>query len=80
MTPQGHKYLYTCPSSNNDHAEEFSFDLVQHEEDHDELAFTGYFHLTSERTNLGATFGMDITPAGRARIHQESDGSDVYFY
>jgi hypothetical protein len=80
VTPQGHKYLYTCPSSNTDHAEEFSFDPVKPDTDDDELAFTGYFRLTSVRTHLAAAFGMDITPAGRARIHQESPGSRVYFY
>lgn len=77
VTPQGHKYLYTCPSSNGDHAEEFSIVPV---ESPDEFTFTGYVNLSSVRTNMGATFGSDITPAGRARIHQESGGSNVYFY
>jgi CotH kinase protein len=80
VTPQGHKYLYTCPSSNTDHAEEFSFDPVKPDNDGDELAFTGYFRLTSVRTHLAAAFGMDITPGGRARIHQELPGSRIYFY
>jgi hypothetical protein len=44
------------------------------------LAFTGYFNLTSVRTNMGAAFGEDITPAGRARIHQEPGGSKLYLY
>jgi len=79
VTPQGHKYLYTCPSSNTDHAEEFSIVPVRPQDD-DDLAFTGYFNLSSIRTNMGATFGEDITPAGRARIHQEPGGSKVYFY
>jgi hypothetical protein len=79
VTPQGHKYLYTCPSSNTDHAEEFSIVPVRPQDD-DEFSFTGYFNLSSVRTNMGATFGTDITPAGRARIHQEPGGSKVYFY
>jgi hypothetical protein len=77
VTPQGHKYLYTCPPSNIDHAEEFSMVPV---ESPDEFTYTGYFNLSSIRTHMGATFGTDITPAGRARIHQESGGSKVYFY
>jgi hypothetical protein len=77
VTPQGHKYLYTCTPSNNDHAEEFSIVPV---EAPDEFTFTGYFKLSSVRTNMGATFGSDITPALRARIHQESSGSNVYVY
>jgi hypothetical protein len=79
VTPQGHKYLYTCPSSNTDHAEEFSIVPVRPEDD-DEFSFTGYFNLSSVRTNMGAAFGTDITPAGRARVHQEPGGSKVYFY
>ena len=79
VTPQGHKYLYTCPPSNTDHAEEFSIVPVRPQDD-DEFSFSGYFNLTSVRTNMGAAFGEDITPAGRARIHQEPGGSKVYFY
>ena len=77
VTPQGHKYLYTCPPNNNDHAEEFSIVPV---ESPDAFTFTGYFKLSSVRTNMGARFGSDITPAGRARIHQEPSGSKVCFY
>jgi hypothetical protein len=77
VTPQGHKFLYTCPPSNSDHAEEFSIVPV---ESPDAFTFTGYFNLSSVRTSMGATFGEDITPAGRARIHQEPGGSKVYFY
>jgi len=80
VTPQGHKYLYTCPSSNTDHAEEFSFEPVAPDNDNDAFAFTGYVRLTSVRTHLAAAFGTDITPGGRARIHQELPGSKVYFY
>ncbi len=83
VTPQGHKFLYTCPPSNTDHAEEFSIVPVKPQDlddADDELAFTGLFNLASVRTFMGATFGEDITPAGRARIHQEPGGSKVYFY
>ena len=45
-----------------------------------DFAYSGYFRLVSVRTNLKATFGMDLTPAGRARVHQEPVGSRVYFY
>jgi hypothetical protein len=77
VTPQGHKYLYTCAPNNNEHAEEFRIVPV---ESPDEFTFTGYFKLSSVRTGMAATFGMDITPAGRARIHQETGGSKAYFY
>ncbi len=83
LTPQGHKFLYTCPASNTDHAEEFSIVSVEPQDPDDaadELAFTGYFNLTSVRTNMGAAFGEDITPAGRARVHQEPGGSKLYLY
>ena len=79
-TPQGHKYLYTCPPANSEHAEEFSFVPVKHPTDNDELAFTGYFNLSSVRTGLEAKFGDDITPGGRARVYQSSDGSNLYLY
>ena len=77
VTAQGHKYLYTCPPINNDHAEEFSIVPV---DSPDAFTFSGYFKLTSVRTGLRATFGLDTTPAGRARIHQDSDGSRLYLY
>jgi CotH kinase protein len=80
VTPLGHKYLYTCPPANGEHAEEFSFVPVKHPTDNDELAFTGYFNLSSVRTHLEAKFGDDITPGGRARVYQSSDGSKLYFY
>jgi len=79
VTPQGHKYLYTCLPSNTDHAEEFAIVPVRPQDD-DEFSFSGYFNLTSVRTNMGAAFGEDITPAGRARIHQEPGGSKLYLY
>jgi hypothetical protein len=76
LTGQGHKLLYTCPPSNADHSEEFSIEPV----DSDAFTFTGYFKLSSVRTNQNATFGLDITPAGRARVHQDPGGSNVYVY
>ncbi|MGH3766017.1 MAG: CotH kinase family protein [Pseudonocardiaceae bacterium] len=77
VTGQGHKYLYTCAASNNDHAEEFSIVPV---DTPDNFTFTGYFKLASIRTNLCATYGSDATPAGRPRIYQDSGGSKLYFY
>ncbi len=79
VTPQGHKYLYTCAPSNVDHSEEFSI-IPSGGSSPDDFTFTGYFRLASIRTNQRATFGLDITPAGRARVHQEPGGSKVYFY
>jgi hypothetical protein len=46
----------------------------------DDFRFTGYFRLASVRTNLRATYGVDLTPGGRARVHQEAGGSRLYFY
>jgi hypothetical protein len=77
VTDQGHKYLYTCAPANVDHAEEFSIDPV---DSPDAFTFTGYFKLASVRTQERATYGLDITPGGRARVHQEPDGSTIYFY
>jgi hypothetical protein len=77
LTGQGHKLLYTCPPINNEHSEEFSMEPV---DSPDAFTFTGYFRLKSIRTNQRATFGLDITPAGRARVHQETGGSNVYMY
>jgi hypothetical protein len=76
-TEQGHKYLYTCPTNNNDHAEEFSVTPV---DTPDSFTFSGYFNLVSLRTNLGVTYGTDTTPAGRPRIYQDPGGSRLYFY
>jgi CotH kinase protein len=77
VTGEGHKYLYTCPATNNDHAEEFSIEPVDTPDTH---TFSGYFKLASVRTGLGATYGSETTPAGRPRIYQDSDGSTLYFY
>jgi hypothetical protein len=76
-TEQGHKYLYTCPTNNNDHAEEFAVTPV---DTPDSFTFSGYFNLVSLRTNLGVTYGSDTTPAGRPRIYQDPGGSRLYFY
>ena len=77
VTEQGHKYLYTCPAKNDDHAEEFSIVPV---DTPDRFTFSGYFKLASVRTGLGAVYGSETTPAGRPRIYQDSDGSTLYFY
>jgi hypothetical protein len=78
VTPQGHKYLYTCAPNNTDHAEEFL--IVPSGSVPADFRFTGYFRLASGRTNLRATYGSDLTPGGRARVHQEAGGSRLYFY
>jgi hypothetical protein len=77
VTDQGHEYLYTCASANVDHSEEFSILPV---DSPDPFTFTGHFKLASVRTHAQATYGLDITPGGRARVHQEPDGSSLYFY
>lgn len=77
FTPQGHKYLYTCAPANNDHAEEFS---IVASGSPNPFTFNGYFRLASVRTGLRATYGDDLTPGGRARVHQESGGSKISFY
>ncbi len=77
LTSQGHKLLYTCPPTNNEHSEEFSIEPV---DSPDAFTFTGYFKLKSIRTNQRATFGLDLTPGGRARVHQDPGGSNVYLY
>jgi hypothetical protein len=76
-TPQGHKYLYTCPTNNTGHAEEFTITPV---DTPDSFTFSGYFQLTNVRTGLGVAYGTETTPGGRPRIYQDSAGSKVYFY
>jgi hypothetical protein len=76
-TPQGHKCLYTCPTVDNEHAEEFSVAPV---DTPDPFTISGYFRLVSVRTGLGATYGADPTPAGRPRIYQDTDGTKLSFY
>jgi hypothetical protein len=44
------------------------------------FAYTGYFNLVSVRTGEMAKYGLDLTPGGRARVHQELPGSNLYFY
>jgi hypothetical protein len=77
VTGPGHKYLYTCPTKNDDHAEEFSIEPV---DTPDKFTLSGYFKLASVRTGLGAVYGSETTPAGRPRVYQDSDGSNLYFY
>src|SRR5262249_44045906 len=81
VTSQGHKYLYTCAANNVDHAEEFSivpFDTP------DQFTFSGYFKLSSIRTNLRAAYGStDAAPgSGMPRVYQDVDpnGSNLYLY
>ncbi len=45
-----------------------------------DFAYSGYFRLVSARTNLHATYGVDLTPGGRARVHQEPLGSRICLY
>ena len=82
VTPQGHKYLYTCAPSNGEHAEEFRISpvpvpITDPANPPGRFAYTGYFNLVSVRTTEMAKFGLDITPAGRARVHQELPGSNL---
>ena len=76
-TAAGHKYLYTCPTTNTDHAEEFSITPV---DTPDGFTFSGYFQLVSVRTKLGVAYGTETTPGGRPRVYQDTDGSRLYFY
>lgn len=85
VTPQGHKYLYTCAPSNGQHAEEFTIapvpvPVTDPANPPGRFAYTGYFNLVSGRTTEMAKFGLDLTPGGRARVHQELPGSNLYFY
>ena len=76
-TQQGHKYLYTCPTNNTDHAEEFTITPV---DTPDSFTFSGYFQLASVRTRLGVAYGTETTPGGRPRIYQDPNPSKLYFY
>jgi len=76
-TQQGHKYLYTCPTNNTDHAEEFTITPV---DTPDSFTFSGYFQLASVRTRLGVAYGTETTPGGRPRIYQDPNASKLYFY
>jgi hypothetical protein len=85
VTPQGHKYLYTCTPSNGEHAEEFTIvpvpvPVTDPANPPGRFAYTGYFNLVSVRTTEMAKYGLDLTPGGRARVHQELPGSNLYFY
>jgi hypothetical protein len=85
VTPQGHKFLYTCAPSNGSHAEEFTIapvpvPITDVANPPGRFAYTGYFNLVSVRTTEMAKFGLDLTPGGRARVHQELPGSNLYFY
>jgi hypothetical protein len=85
VTPQGHKYLYTCAPSDGEHAEEFTIvpvpvPVTDPANPPGRFAYTGYFNLVSVRTTEMAKYGLDLTPGGRARVHQELPGSNLYFY
>ncbi len=77
LTPAGHKFFYSCPPNNTDHAEEFAIEPVDAP---NEFTFSGYFKLKSIRTDERATYGDDLTPSRRGRVHQEPGGSALYFY
>lgn len=77
LTGQGHKFLYTCMPNNTDHSEEF---LIEPVDAPNEFTFSGYFKLKSVRTDERATYGDDLTPSRRGRVHQEPGGSNLYFY
>ena len=69
VTPQGHKYLYTCAPSNGEHAEEFTIvpvpvPVTDPANVPGRFAFTGYFNLVSVRTGEMAKYGLDLH-AGR---------------
>jgi hypothetical protein len=71
--------------SNDEHAEEFTIvpvpvPVTDPANPPARFAYTGYFNLVSMRTGEMAKYGLDITPGGRARVHQELPGSNLYFY
>ncbi|MET0474785.1 MAG: CotH kinase family protein [Mycobacterium sp.] len=85
VTPAGHHYLYTCPPDNGSHAEEFTIapvpvPVTDPANPPGRFAYTGFFNLVSVRTTEMAKYGLDLTPGGRARVHQELPGSNLYFY
>lgn len=85
VTSAGHKFLYTCAPNNGLHAEDFTVSPVpvpvtDPANPPGRFAYTGYFNLVSVRTTEMAKYGLDLTPGGRARVHQELPGSNLYFY
>ena len=71
VTPQGHKYLYTCAPSNGEHAEEFTIvpvpvPVTDPANPPGRFAYTGYFNLVSVRTTEMAKY--------RARPHAGRQG------
>jgi hypothetical protein len=77
---QGHKLLCTSAADDADHADEFSVTAIDPvNTPDDDFTFSGYFTLTSIRTGLGAVFGVDTTPAGKPRVHQDPGPSKLYF-
>ena len=63
--------------NNTDHSEEFSIEPVDAP---NEFTFSGYLKLKSIRTDERGTYGDDLTPSRRGRVHQEPGGSNLYFY
>lgn len=76
VTSAGHQQLSTCPADNTAQADEFTFVKADSPGD---FTFSGHAELVSSRTGLAATFGSDLTPGGRPRVHQ-GDGSRVHLY
>ncbi|MGV9713624.1 CotH kinase family protein [Gordonia sp. NPDC003424] len=73
----GHKMLYAGGGDNTEHADEFRFDPV--DADPPNFSQSGYFDLVSVRTGLQARFGADATASGAPRVHQEAQGSKLFF-
>jgi hypothetical protein len=85
VTPQGHKFLCTCGPSNGEHAEKFAIvpvpvPVTDPANPPGRFAFIVHFNLVSVRTGEMAKYGLDLTPGGRVRVHQELPGSNLYFY
>jgi len=74
---QGHELLCTRAADDAEHAEEFT--VAPLDPPDDPFTYSGYFTLTSVRTGLGAAFGTDPTPGGKARVHQDPSPSKLYF-
>lgn len=73
----GHKMLYTGIGDNTDHADEFRMEPI--DADPQNFSHSGYFSLVSVRTGLRARFGTDATASGAPRVHQETQGSQLFF-
>ena len=76
LTGQGHKFLYTCAPNNTDHSEEFAIEPVDGAE---RVHLQRRVQAEELRMDERATYGDDLTPSRRGRVHQEPGGSNVYF-